>query len=322
MDEDSFEGIKTESLHCQNADDLLDKEVSDDSDACGVSAKKSRSRKTRTKNNQQRQVNKVSRRRRANDREKNRMHGLNDALDDLRKMLPNTTSEAKLTKIDTLRTAYNYIWALSETLKLMSNGGENENIVDDVSDFDLENIDNCDSIDTSSGAYRRVSNALTDVVDGEATNAVDVGGVCGVPVPQRDAFRDPFVQSPQTPSSPTSVCSDTSGTGVFPNNGSFSNVGSSSVCSDTSGTGVFPNNGSFSNFGSSYGPSYHGEVSASNYYYGSAEEMPLQIPPKTDDRRNPALLEQGQNISFMDALSNGLNNSVHLNSSEHYQLSV
>ncbi|XP_041364136.1 neurogenic differentiation factor 6-like [Gigantopelta aegis] len=308
MDEGSFEGIKTESEHCEKVDDLPNKEVSDDSDSCGgVTGKKSRSRKPRRKTVQQRQVNKVCRRRRANDREKNRMHGLNDALDDLRKMLPNTTSEAKLTKIDTLRTAYNYIWALSETLKLMGSGAENQGVVTDISDFDMDDniIDSCTSMDTGVGGVGSVSHTLTDVIEGENNDVVDVDGLHGGVLlqqqhQQRDAFRDSFVHSPQTPTSPASVCSDTSGSSAFRNNASFSDFVSSP-----------------------YGRTYHTEAtSCGNYYYGSAEGMSIPMPTPADGFRNQAPLEHGRDLSFMDALSNGLNNSIHLSSPEHYQLSV
>lgn len=61
---------------------------------------------------------KRTRRLRANDRERNRMHLLNDALDRLRTVLPASTDDSKLTKIETLRFAHNYIYALSETLRM------------------------------------------------------------------------------------------------------------------------------------------------------------------------------------------------------------
>ncbi|KAK7916250.1 hypothetical protein WMY93_012011 [Mugilogobius chulae] len=51
-------------------------------------------------------------------RERNRMHNLNDALDALRRVLPAFPDETKLTKIETLRFAHNYIWALSETIRI------------------------------------------------------------------------------------------------------------------------------------------------------------------------------------------------------------
>ncbi|CAL9689232.1 unnamed protein product [Knipowitschia caucasica] len=56
------------------------------------------------------------RRHEANARERSRMHGLNDALESLRKVVPCYSKTQKLSKIETLRLAKNYIWALSETL--------------------------------------------------------------------------------------------------------------------------------------------------------------------------------------------------------------
>ncbi|KAJ4429456.1 hypothetical protein ANN_21625 [Periplaneta americana] len=55
----------------------------------------------------------------ANDRERHRMHTLNEALDRLREALPTFPEDAKLTKIETLRFAHNYIWALSQTLRMV-----------------------------------------------------------------------------------------------------------------------------------------------------------------------------------------------------------
>lgn len=56
------------------------------------------------------------RRLKANDRERNRMHMLNEALDRLRLVLPTFPEDTKLTKIETLRFAHNYIYALAQTL--------------------------------------------------------------------------------------------------------------------------------------------------------------------------------------------------------------
>ncbi|XP_041645693.1 neurogenin-3 [Cheilinus undulatus] len=58
------------------------------------------------------------RRMKANDRERHRMHNLNSALDVLRSILPSLPEDAKLTKIETLRLAHNYIWALTQTLRM------------------------------------------------------------------------------------------------------------------------------------------------------------------------------------------------------------
>ncbi|KAK6165567.1 hypothetical protein SNE40_022472 [Patella caerulea] len=57
------------------------------------------------------------RRYKANSRERNRMHGLNHALDDLRKHVPCYSKTQKLSKIETLRLARNYIFALADILK-------------------------------------------------------------------------------------------------------------------------------------------------------------------------------------------------------------
>lgn len=70
---------------------------------------------------------KRTRRLRANDRERNRMHNLNDALDRLRTVLPASNDDCKLTKIETLRFAHNYIYALSETLKMLDGQAERFN---------------------------------------------------------------------------------------------------------------------------------------------------------------------------------------------------
>lgn len=56
------------------------------------------------------------RRVKANARERNRMHGLNEALDELRKHVPCQTKTQKLSKIETLRLARNYIRVMADTL--------------------------------------------------------------------------------------------------------------------------------------------------------------------------------------------------------------
>ncbi|MCP9262025.1 Neurogenic differentiation factor [Dirofilaria immitis] len=56
------------------------------------------------------------RRSKANARERRRMHNLNEALEKLRRTLPQLPDEPKLTKIETLRMANNYIYALTQIL--------------------------------------------------------------------------------------------------------------------------------------------------------------------------------------------------------------
>lgn len=57
------------------------------------------------------------RRHKANARERNRMHNLNSALDTLREYIPIKNKSQKLSKIETLRLARNYIIALMVTLQ-------------------------------------------------------------------------------------------------------------------------------------------------------------------------------------------------------------
>lgn len=79
-----------------------------------------KNRMTRTRSPTQVLRIKKNRRMKANDRERNRMHMLNEALEKLRLALPTFPEDTKLTKIETLRFAHNYIFALEQVLE---NGG-------------------------------------------------------------------------------------------------------------------------------------------------------------------------------------------------------
>lgn len=83
-----------------------------------------KNRVTRCKSPTQIMRIKRNRRMKANDRERNRMHMLNEALDRLRCVLPTFPEDTKLTKIETLRFAHNYIFALSQTLESLDNIGQ------------------------------------------------------------------------------------------------------------------------------------------------------------------------------------------------------
>ncbi|KAL3307034.1 hypothetical protein Ciccas_014466, partial [Cichlidogyrus casuarinus] len=65
----------------------------------------------------EREVKLKIRRARANTRERNRMHGLNYALEALRKTVPSFSNSQRLSKIETLRIARNYIMVLNELLE-------------------------------------------------------------------------------------------------------------------------------------------------------------------------------------------------------------
>lgn len=97
-------------------DDLSDREEDgreDDGDDSGLPKKRGPRKKKAGKEQMDRAK---LRRHEANARERSRMHGLNAALESLRKVVPCYSKTQKLSKIETLRLAKNYIWALSETL--------------------------------------------------------------------------------------------------------------------------------------------------------------------------------------------------------------
>nr|KAG5709403.1 hypothetical protein BaRGS_029252 [Batillaria attramentaria] len=82
----------------------------DDSERDELPDSTSRQRLQRSQDGQQRRV-------KANARERNRMHGLTEALDELASTMPCQTKTQKLSKIETLRLARNYIRVMAETLQ-------------------------------------------------------------------------------------------------------------------------------------------------------------------------------------------------------------
>ncbi|XP_065331770.1 neurogenin-2 [Cloeon dipterum] len=117
------------SMASFNADDSIDSENDFDLSMCPQSTPRrprprSKGPRSRAQTRSPTQVVRLKRVRRvkANDRERNRMHHLNHALDKLRCVLPTVPEDTKLTKIETLRFAHNYIWALSQTLGITDVG--------------------------------------------------------------------------------------------------------------------------------------------------------------------------------------------------------
>ncbi|KAM7534200.1 hypothetical protein Aperf_G00000107570 [Anoplocephala perfoliata] len=80
-------------------------------------------KKPLTKEREERMRN---RRARANDRERNRMHCLNHALEALRQRMPVFSANQRLSKIETLRLAKNYIRALTDILESGNGSGSGE----------------------------------------------------------------------------------------------------------------------------------------------------------------------------------------------------
>uniref|UniRef100_A0A3Q4C151 BHLH domain-containing protein n=1 Tax=Mola mola TaxID=94237 RepID=A0A3Q4C151_MOLML len=101
----------TSSCHIQLEEDEEDEEGQDgESESKRRGPKKKRMTKVRMERFRARRV-------KANARERSRMHGLNDALENLRSIMPCHSKTQKLSKIETLRLARNYICALSEALE-------------------------------------------------------------------------------------------------------------------------------------------------------------------------------------------------------------
>lgn len=128
-----------------------------------------RNRISRAKSPNQVQKIKRTRRMKANDRERNRMHMLNEALDRLRCILPAFPEDTKLTKIETLRFAHNYIHALSETLTNI------DDVKTDYNDSIIVNVGNVTVSINNDGNFiasknsPRPTNAI--VTSGSITNA-------------------------------------------------------------------------------------------------------------------------------------------------------
>ncbi|KAL1501417.1 hypothetical protein ABEB36_006740 [Hypothenemus hampei] len=124
-----------------------------------------RNRVSRAKSPSQIMRIKRVRRLKANDRERNRMHMLNEALDRLRCVLPTFPEDTKLTKIETLRFAHNYIYALSEAAKDIEKYSIGDNIVINVGNMTVSINKNNGNGDVSA----KMSNA--SVISGSITNA-------------------------------------------------------------------------------------------------------------------------------------------------------
>lgn len=117
MDESELrDDSRTQSEHAGEDDEDDGVEEEDDGDDTEGDRPKKRGPKKR-KMTQARIERSKMRRIKANARERTRMHDLNSALDNLRKVVPCYSKTQKLSKIETLRLAKNYIWALSEILR-------------------------------------------------------------------------------------------------------------------------------------------------------------------------------------------------------------
>ncbi|XP_032442357.1 neurogenic differentiation factor 2 isoform X1 [Xiphophorus hellerii] len=107
---------RTHSEHA--GDDDEDDDVEEDEDGEDTEGERPKKRGPKKRKMTQARIERSKMRRiKANARERTRMHDLNSALDNLRKVVPCYSKTQKLSKIETLRLAKNYIWALSEILR-------------------------------------------------------------------------------------------------------------------------------------------------------------------------------------------------------------
>ncbi|XP_022908217.1 basic helix-loop-helix neural transcription factor TAP [Onthophagus taurus] len=128
-----------------------------------------RNRMSRAKSPNQIMKIKKNRRLKANDRERNRMHMLNEALDKLRCVLPTFPEDTKLTKIETLRFAHGYIYALAQALNDGVYTGLDDNVVVNVGNVTVSINKNGNSITTKNCNLQQYPNAV--VTSGSITNA-------------------------------------------------------------------------------------------------------------------------------------------------------
>ncbi|CAG5122492.1 unnamed protein product [Candidula unifasciata] len=135
-DDNDFDEDGDDELFSSEIDDLPDSTTGEDENAAqcdremtNTAASKNKKGQGPTENGQKkrgpkkkaqpkpRKVKLRVRRVKANARERNRMHGLNSALDELRNHVPCHSKTQKLSKIETLRLARNYIHVLAEILQ-------------------------------------------------------------------------------------------------------------------------------------------------------------------------------------------------------------
>lgn len=128
-----------------------------------------RNRVSRAKSPSQIMRIKRVRRLKANDRERNRMHMLNEALERLRCVLPTFPEDTKLTKIETLRFAHSYIYALSQAVNEIEKfSNTDDNVILNVGNVTVAINKNGNSI-TSKNFEQSTGNAV--VTSGSITNA-------------------------------------------------------------------------------------------------------------------------------------------------------
>ncbi|XP_044130406.1 class A basic helix-loop-helix protein 15 [Bufo gargarizans] len=118
-------------IDLEEEEESLEQQTSseDDNDKCYVYKEKSKSKShepgkssNRRKRPSSQGKEHSTRRLESNERERQRMHKLNNAFQALREVIPHVRAEKKLSKIETLTLAKNYINTLTATILNMSSG--------------------------------------------------------------------------------------------------------------------------------------------------------------------------------------------------------
>jgi hypothetical protein len=150
---------------------------------CSPSPPKGRQRRQRRKSPTVILRMKKFRRMKANDRERHRMHLLNDALERLRLALPAMPQDQRLTKIETLRFAHNYIFALSQAVGVIKNL-RNKGSVANCEDF--RHCEGCEVEIIEGGKYVVSVGNVKIVLDAEGQLVDTVATRPATPPPEGD----------------------------------------------------------------------------------------------------------------------------------------
>ncbi|KAJ6634772.1 Protein dimmed, partial [Pseudolycoriella hygida] len=106
--------------------EMTDSSSQSDTSGCGSRGRApntSLRRRKGTLNAKERNIRRLE----SNERERMRMHSLNDAFQSLREVIPHVKKERRLSKIETLTLAKNYITALTDVIVMMRGDEDNHN---------------------------------------------------------------------------------------------------------------------------------------------------------------------------------------------------
>lgn len=154
----NYDGFRATDYHMRKRAPKRDSPGSPSDSGASSTTEESSERKAKTPKKAHRRRKALSardrnlRRLESNERERMRMHSLNDAFQELREVIPHVTMDRKLSKIETLTLAKNYIKALTNVVCEMrgepqpyefeaSNENDNDN-EDDEEDEDEDDVNN------------------------------------------------------------------------------------------------------------------------------------------------------------------------------------